>query len=168
MRRLLISILLAAGGLGLTGCSSIGEGLDKVGGVTEIIPRALDKAPLIYRPTIQQGNVVTQEQVNQLKPGMSRRQVRFILGSPTLKDAFHRDRWDYPYTQGVGSTPSEYRYLSLFFENDRLTRIRGDLHPQPPEERKPVEKPPVVKVPDWEPESKSLVGRALGAVGLDK
>ena len=167
MRKLLI-LTLAITMAGMLGaCSSIGEGARSLGSVTDAIPRALDKAPLIYRPTIQQGNVVTQEQVNKLKPGMSRRQVQFILGSPTLQDAFHRNRWDYPYTMGVGSTPKEYKYLSVFFKDDRLTRISGDLHPLPPEQQKPVEKPAVVKVPDWHPEAESLIGKALSSVGLD-
>ncbi len=162
MHKLLIPcILLLAGG-----CSSVGKGLDSLGSVTEIIPRALDKAPLIYRPTILQGNMVTQAQVNKLKPGMSRRQVQFILGSPTLKDAFHRDRWDYPFTQGVGSHPSEYRYLSVFFKDDRLVRITGDYHPQPADQQKPAQKPAVVSVPDWQPENKSLLGRAMETLGI--
>ena len=166
MHKFLISTALLAGAVSLTGCSSVGDSLHSLGSVTEIIPRALDKAPLVYRPTIQQGNVVTQEQVNQLKPGMSRRQVRFILGSPTLLDAFHRDRWDYPFTKGVGSTPGEIRYLTVYFDNDRLVRITGDLHPQPADQQKPPEKPVVVKVPDWEPEKKSLLGRAMNSIGL--
>ncbi|MFQ5760576.1 MAG: outer membrane protein assembly factor BamE, partial [Acidiferrobacterales bacterium] len=49
----------------------------------------------IYRPEVQQGNVVTQEMVSQLKIGMSRRQVRFLLGTPLIEDPFHQDRWDY-------------------------------------------------------------------------
>ena len=168
MRRFLISVVSLAGLATLSGCSSVGDSLDSLGSVTDVIPRALDKAPLIYRPTIQQGNVVTQEQVNKLKPGMSRRQVQFILGSATLQDAIHRDRWDFPYTKGVGSTPDEYKYLSVFFENDRLTRISGDLHPQPADQQEPVKKPAVVKVPDWEPKDKSLLGKALDTVGLGK
>jgi outer membrane protein assembly factor BamE len=164
MRKLLIptSLILAT----LSGCSSVGKGLDSLSSVTEVIPNALDKAPLIYRPTIQQGNVVTQAQVDKLRPGMSRRQVQFILGSPTLKDAFHRDRWDYPFTKGVGSHPDEFRYLSVFFKDDRLVRITGDLHPRPADQRKPRQKPAVVSVPDWQPEDKSLVSRALETVGL--
>lgn len=155
MQKLLISITAAAS-LFLSGCSTVGDGLQSASSITDWIPDALDKAPLIYRPTIQQGNVITQEQVNQLKPGMSRRQVRFVLGSPTLRDVFHDDRWDYPYTEGVGSTPDQRKYLTVFFENDQLVRIAGDLHPQPEAESDPVEKPSLVKVPDWEPEPRTL------------
>ena len=164
MRRLLISTLFVGVAGTLTGCSSNGDGKTLS---WDPISNALDRAPFIYRPTIQQGNEVTQDQVNQLKPGMSRRQVQFILGSPTMKDAFHNDRWDYPFTLGVGSTPDEYRRIAVFFEDDRLVRISGDLHPQPAEEQEAPAKPSVVKVPDWDPEPKSLIGKALDTVGLD-
>ncbi|RMG33339.1 MAG: outer membrane protein assembly factor BamE [Gammaproteobacteria bacterium] len=166
MRKLLISIALAASLL-TSGCSSIGEGAKKLGGITEIIPQALDRAPFIYRPTIEQGNLITQEQVNRLEPGMSREQVRFVLGTPTLQDFFHAKRWDYPYTVGKGSHPGEIKHLAVFFENDRLTRIVGDYRPQPAAEQEPARKPGVVKVPDWNPKAKTLVGKALQAVGLE-
>jgi len=155
MQKLLISIIVTASVFS-SGCSTVGDGLESAASVTEWIPQALDKAPLVYRPTILQGNVINQEQVNQLKPGMSRSQVRFVLGSPTLQDVFHDDRWDYPYTEGVGSTPDEYKYLSVFFKGDQLVRVAGDLHPQPESEREPVEPPAVVTVPDWEPEPRTL------------
>ena len=93
---------------------------------------------------------MTQEQVNGLKPGMSRRQVRFVLGSPTLRDVFHDDRWDYPYTEGVGSNPDEYKYLSIYFEGDKLVRVTGDLHPQPESQQETKPKASVVTVPDYE------------------
>lgn len=167
MQKLLISFTAAASLTLLSGCSSIGDGLRSVYSVTEAIPIGLEDAPLLYKPTILQGNVVDQDQVDKLKPGMSRRQVRFILGTPTLQDVFHDNRWDYPYTKGEGSNPEEYKYLSVYFENDRLSRIAGDLHPSSPDERKPETKPPVVSVPDWEGENKSLWQRTLGTVGLD-
>lgn len=166
MQKLLISIAVAAS-LGLSGCASVDDEKDSFYSVTDWVPEALDKIPLIYRPTIVQGNIVEQEQVNQLKPGMSRRQVRFVLGSPTLQDIFHDDRWDYPYTAGVGSTPEQFKYLSVYFEDDRLTRITGDLHPQPEGEQKPVDKPVASAVPDWEPEPTSVWGYILNTVGVE-
>ena len=165
MQKLLISIAIAAS-LGLAGCSTVGDGLESVSSVTEIIPKALDKAPLVYRPTIQQGDVITQEEVNKLKPGMSKRQVRFVLGSPMLQDVFHDNRWDYSYTLGVGSTPDEIKKFSVYFENDRLVRVTGNWHPEPKSLQKPVEKPAVVSVPNWEPKDKSLFERALSTVGV--
>lgn len=159
MRKLLI-FTVGPASLAISACSSVSD-------VTDAIPDALDRAPLVYRPVIQQGNVVTQEQVNQLQPGMSRRQVQFLLGSPMLSDVFHANRWDYAYTYGVGSKPSEIRRVTLFFEQDRLSRIEGDLQPQPEEERTEPVKEVVVTVPDWEPTDRSIFERALDSVGLD-
>lgn len=159
MRKSLIFLGIAATVAG-TGCGSLD-------GVTDAIPDALDRAPLVYRPTIQQGNVVTQEQINELQPGMTKRQVRFLLGTPMLTDVFHANRWDYAYTKGVGSRPEEIRQVTVFFEEDRLVRIAGDMRPQPPEEREEVNKEVVVTVPDWEPAKKSLWRRTLDAFSRD-
>ncbi|MCP5315814.1 MAG: outer membrane protein assembly factor BamE [Chromatiaceae bacterium] len=136
-------------------------------GITDAIPNALDRVPLVYRPQIVQGNVVNQELINQLEPGMTKRQVRFLLGSPMLSDVFHVDRWDYAYTSGEGSRPDEILHTTVYFENDRLVRITGHLRPQPEHERETKPKEVVVTVPDWEPEKKSLLGRAMQAVGVD-
>lgn len=160
-------ILVTIATMFAAGCSTLGDGLESIGGVTEIIPNALDETSLIYRPTIQQGNVVTQEQVNQLQPGMSKRQVRFLLGTPMLTDVFHANRWDYAFTQGVGSRPTERRRVTVFFEQDRLARISGDLRPQPPEAQEEITEEIVVSVPDYEPPNKSLWRRALESVGVD-
>lgn len=162
MQKLLISIAAIAS-LGLSGCSTLNKGVDDV---ASAIPRALNKSSLIYRPTIQQGNKLSQEQVNQLKPGMTKRQVRFVLGSPMLQDVFHDNRWDYPYTIGVGSTPSKIEDLALYFKNDQLVRIAGYLHPQPPDEQKPAQRSSLVDVPNWTPKNKTLFGRLFSSVGL--
>ena len=98
---------------------------------------------------------------------MSKRQVKFLLGTPMLIDVFHADRWDYAYTRGVGSRPQETRRLAVFFENDRLVRIAGDMRPQPENERTEEKKEVVVTVPDWEEGEKSLWTRTLEAVGID-
>ena len=159
MRKLLIFISVPAT-LATAGCGTLGDAAD-------MIPNALDRAPLVYRPTIQQGNVVSQEQVNELVPGMTKRQVKFILGTPMLTDVFHADRWDFVFTLGEGSQPSEMRRVTVIFEDDRLVRISGDLRPQPPEEREAKPREVVVSVPDFEPERKSLWRRTLDRVGLD-
>jgi outer membrane protein assembly factor BamE len=153
----LLTFLAAAATISATGCSSLSD-------VGDAIPNALDRAPLIYRPTIQQGNVVTQEQVNELQPGMSKRQVRFLLGSPMLTDVFHANRWDYAFTLGEGSTPSEFRRVTVFFEDDRLVRITGDLKPQPVEERVEPEREIIVSVPDWDAPDKPLLQRMIDAI----
>ena len=69
------------------------------------------------------------EAVAQLEPGMSRRQVRFLLGTPSIDDPFHRERWDYVYILREPGEPVERRRLSLFFEDDRLTGAEGDALP---------------------------------------
>ena len=56
------------------------------------------KLPRLYRVTVQQGNVITQNMIDQLKPGMTRRQVAYIMGEPVLRNTFNEDRWDYIYT----------------------------------------------------------------------
>jgi outer membrane protein assembly factor BamE len=163
MRKLLIFITAIATVVS-AGCSSFGESMNSV---ADIVPNALDRAPFVYRPEIQQGNVVEQEQVNQLQPGLSKRQVKFLLGTPMLNDVFHANRWDYAYTMGTGSTPREIRRLTVFFEDDRLVRISGDMRPQPESERTEIKKEVVVTVPDWEEGKKSFWARALSAVGLE-
>lgn len=80
-----------------------------------------------YKVDVQQGNVVTQEMVAKLKPGMTKAQVRFILGTPLIVDAFHADRWDYVYRQQKGGTLTEQRTVTLFFEGDALKRMSGDV-----------------------------------------
>ena len=80
-----------------------------------------------YRMDVEQGNVVTPEQRAQLQLGMSRREARFVLGSPLVKDPFHADRWDYVYSLRYGATGVvDQQHLSLFFEDDWLVDIRHD------------------------------------------
>ncbi|MDX1734148.1 MAG: outer membrane protein assembly factor BamE [Halioglobus sp.] len=85
--------------------------------------------PGVYRIDVEQGNIVTQELVDQLKPGMSRRQVRFILGTPLVEDAFNQDRWDYAYVRRNGQDVLEQSRLTVIFDGDSLAEILGDLQP---------------------------------------
>jgi outer membrane protein assembly factor BamE len=80
-----------------------------------------------YRIEIQQGNFISQEMVGQLKPGMSKEQVRLALGTPLLNDVFHADRWDYVYWREKPGTKREQRKLTVFFEDGKLTRLDGDV-----------------------------------------
>ncbi len=82
---------------------------------------------IAYRPDVQQGNVVTQEMVDQLEIGMTRRQVRFILGTPLIADPFHRERWDYYYSYRTVKGDYQKRVIQLIFNGDRLVEIRGDV-----------------------------------------
>lgn len=84
----------------------------------------------IYKQDIQQGNILEQEQVDMLAPGMTRRQVALILGTPAINDPFHRERWDYVSSFKEGGDDVEVRrHLTLFFEGNELARIEGDLKP---------------------------------------
>lgn len=80
-----------------------------------------------YKIDIQQGNHVTQEMVEKLKPGMSRAQVRFLLGTPLVVDPFRNDRWDYVYLYYKAGELTEQRRVSVIFEDDRLKRVDGDV-----------------------------------------
>jgi outer membrane protein assembly factor BamE len=81
-----------------------------------------------YRIEIQQGNYVTQEMAAQLKPGLTRDQVRFVMGTPLLTDIFHEERWDYVFTrQRANSKEIERRRVVVFFENGKLKRVEGDI-----------------------------------------
>jgi outer membrane protein assembly factor BamE len=100
------------------GCGSFDRASESIAGI--VTP---------YRVEIVQGNFVSREQVEALKPGMSRLQVRDILGTPLITDAFHQDRWDYVFTiRRQGVTPQEHR-LAVFFKGDALDRFEGDTMP---------------------------------------
>lgn len=111
MPRLLLYVLLPLS-LSLTACSTV-----------------LNNLPGVYTLEIQQGNMVDPEMVNQLKPGMSKRQVLFIMGSPMLVDFFHQKRWDYLYSKEVGGEEREQKRIALFFEGDILSGVQGDFKP---------------------------------------
>lgn len=80
-----------------------------------------------YRIDVRQGNYVTQDMVAKLKPGMSRDQVRFALGTPLVADMFHADRWDYVYRFQPGRGEAQLRRLVVFFEEGKLVRVGGDV-----------------------------------------
>jgi outer membrane protein assembly factor BamE len=105
MKKILIMTLL------LAGCSKV--------------PMLPTLAP--YKIDIQQGNFVTQDMLAKLKPGMSRSQVRFALGTPLIVDPFHSDRWDYVYNLHKQGELIEQRVVTVFFRGDVLERIEGDV-----------------------------------------
>jgi outer membrane protein assembly factor BamE len=82
-----------------------------------------------YRMDIQQGNYITQDMVSQLKNGMSKEQVRYVLGTPLLTDVFHAERWDYVYWLDRRGQPREQRRLAVFFQDGKLARLDGDVGP---------------------------------------
>ena len=81
--------------------------------------------PGVYRINVEQGNVVTEEMVDQLRPGLNRRQVRYIMGTPLIEDSFHEDRWDYRYMLRNGNEMLSETQLTLWFEGDELLRVEG-------------------------------------------
>lgn len=86
--------------------------------------------PGVYKVDIQQGNVVTQDMIDQLRPGMTRSQVRFILGNPLITDTFHANRWDYLYSIQPGGSQRQQERVSLVFNaNDQLAGLAGDFKP---------------------------------------
>jgi outer membrane protein assembly factor BamE len=85
--------------------------------------------PGVYRIDIPQGNIVNQEMVDQLQPGMNKRQVRFVMGTSLILDTFEPDRWDYLRSLETRKQKRTQEGISLFFENDKLVRIEGDLAP---------------------------------------
>lgn len=112
------SICLSLTGLslvGLTACGSLNQASNRM--VSVITP---------YKIDIVQGNFVAREQVAALKEGMSRLQVREILGTPLLVSIFHADRWDYVFTFKRQGVEPQSRRLTVFFDGDRLTKVEAD------------------------------------------
>ena len=98
----------------------------------------LDNLPGVYKIPIQQGNIVDQTMVDQIRPNMTERQVLYILGSPMLIDTFHQKRWDYLYSnQPSGEDRQQKRVTVVFNEENLVSGIQGDFKPSP----KPVTKP---------------------------
>lgn len=79
--------------------------------------------PWVYRLDIEQGNIVEDDQLAQVKIGMTTSQVRYLLGTPMVQDTFHKNRWDYFYSVRTGDGLLERRLLTLHFADDKLTRI---------------------------------------------
>lgn len=88
----------------------------------------------VYKLDINQGNYITVDQVDKLKVGQTRQQVRLVLGTPLLTDPFHANRWDYPYEFTRQGRTLEHRQLTLYFVDDKLARWEGDEMPPPPAE----------------------------------
>ena len=87
------------------------------------------KYPDIHKVTVQQGNIVNQEMVDQLRPGMTRSQVRYILGTPLLMDTFDQDRWDYYYSIKRPGQKEMREKIAVFFDGNTLTHFSGDYLP---------------------------------------
>lgn len=86
-------------------------------------------AACVHRIDIQQGNYVTQDLVDKVKVGMTKTEVKALLGTPLLVDAFHANRWDYYFSNVVGRRGEERAVLSLVFENEKLVSVTGGGRP---------------------------------------
>lgn len=116
-------ILLALLIVTLAGCGVNGNFADKL---KDSLRNPLDVVQP-YKLDIPQGNVITQEMVDKLKPGMTRSQVRFVLGTPLVVDAFRDNRWDYAYTLQKGGKVVESRRVTILFDGDTLKSIEGNV-----------------------------------------
>ena len=86
----------------------------------------------VYRVDVQQGNLLEEQDINAVRIGMTRSQVRFLLGTPVVEDSFHHDRWDYIYyfRQGRSRNPDR-RWLIVWFDGDRVRSIQRDVPVDP-------------------------------------
>ncbi|MBN8716387.1 outer membrane protein assembly factor BamE [Thermomonas sp.] len=86
---------------------------------------------LVYRQPIFQGNLLEKTAVDQLQAGMDQRQVMMLLGTPSIEDPFHHDRWDYVASQRIGRTGAPVvKTMTLWFENGQLARWEGEYFPE--------------------------------------
>ncbi len=118
-----VSLLLVTSCVGLAACqtmSSVGSS------VANWAPTFLGP----YRPDVHQGNIITKEMVEQLRQGMAREQVRFLLGTPLLTSEFHKDRWDYAYYLNPRKGEVQNRRLTVHFKDNKLDSFRSDEMPQ--------------------------------------
>ena len=117
-RPLRIVLAAAAATALLAGCSSFGYSAARLTGAL---------SP--YKIEVVQGNFISREQVEALQPGMSRQQVREVLGTPLVSSLFHANRWDYVFTLRRQGVPEQQRHLTVYFKDDRLERHEGDTMP---------------------------------------
>ncbi len=89
--------------------------------------------PQVYKLTVQQGNIVTQDMVNQLKEGMTKRQVAYVMGTPLIQSPYQQERWDYLYTLERRDKIVKSYQISVFFKDDLYTHFEGEV----PSEEKP-------------------------------
>jgi outer membrane protein assembly factor BamE len=104
-----------------------------------------------YKMPIQQGNLVTSKMMMQLKPGMTKTQVRFVMGTPLINDSFHKDQWDYFYQMEKDGAIIEKRRVILMFEKDLLATVKGDVIPANANANKNEDRQEIVPIKNNEP-----------------
>ncbi len=121
--------------------------------------------PGVYRIDVQQGNIIEQAKLNQLKPGMTPQEVYFVMGSPMILNTFAPNRWDYIYTMQPGNQDiTEHKHLALYFENNRLMRLEGDFRPETPVV--PTEPQETLFIVPPQEEDKTFIEKTLDNIGL--
>ena len=94
------------------------------------MPNIPTSLPKVHKIDIQQGNEISSEMLMNLKPGMTKPQARFVLGTPLIQDTFHQERWDYVYEMRVRDIVIERRHVVLNFEDEKLKTITGEVIPK--------------------------------------
>ncbi len=87
------------------------------------------RLPRVHKLTVQQGNVINQDMIDKLRPGMTRSQVAFVMGEPVVRNSFNDNRWDYVYTIELPGVYSTTQTVSLYFVDEQLAYFTGDLIP---------------------------------------
>ena len=143
--RLRVALTLSLASL-LAACSSMSE-----------TTRSAMHAITPYKVEVVQGNFVSREQVQALQPGMSRQQVREILGTPLVTSVFHGDRWEYVFTIKRQGVQEQARKLTVFFDGERFSRTEGDEMPSEDEFVATIGKPMGnIKVPNLQATEEQL------------
>lgn len=139
-----ITLLLTATLAGLTACSYL-------------------KYPDVYKMTIRQGNIINQEMIDQLRPGLDRSQVRYIMGTPLIADTFDQSRWDYYLSIKRPGRAEQRERVSVYFTDDKLSHFSGDYLPssiaaslKPEQTETPADPGQEAGSPGTEPESYSI------------
>ena len=103
--------------------------------VTSLAACSTLRFPGVHRITVQQGNVITQQMIDKLKPGMTQSQVRFVLGNPVVDDSLDATRWDYIYSISIRGAEPVRKILTVYFVEERLSYFVGDFVPTEEYER---------------------------------
>lgn len=114
--------------------------------------------PAVYKINVQQGNVVNQEVADKLQLGMTKKQVRYVMGTPLVVDTFNQERWDYFYSLKTGKGDYAQKKLVLLFKNDKLDAVTGDVVPA-----HLGSKPPEIQVSKSKEENKNPKGSPMSS-----
>ncbi len=159
MRKLLIILTLLISSSILVACSTTKD-------LNNQMLEVADNLPGVYKINVRQGNLVTQEMIDQLRPGMDQRQVKFILGTPLLIDPFHKNRWDYFYDLKKAGKQDKKERVTVIFDDNRLISIKGNFKPS--NEFKPMTiNTEVVDVPKRKAGEKGIMDSILRTLGIE-